>query len=362
MAHLHKLSDRFVRNAKIGMHSDGGGLYLRVTGKTARSWLFVYRVGTKRTELGLGGYPAITLSRARELAAELRAARAEGIDPKEARTARKRRSVTFGDVAGEALAAWTPGWTARHAGQVRKSLTVDAAALRDMPIAAVDTAAVLSVLQPRWLTTPDTAQRLRLRLELLLDYAKAKGLRDGENPARWRGHLRNLLPRQNKIRQHYAAMDYRDLPQFMAEVRNVEGYGALALHLLVLAAARTTEVIGARWSEFDLEAKVWLIPAHRTKSRRQHVVPLSDQAISVIRELWEVRRGQFLIPSYHADRQQNDHGPCDQEAAGPDRDGSWHARELPNLGCGADELPARDHRGLPRACRWRSDRAQLPAW
>ena len=299
----HKLYDRTCRSAKPGMHGDGGGLFLKVSGKTARSWLFIYRVGSKRTELGLGGYPAVNLARARQLASELRSARAEGIDPREARGARRQRSVKFGEVAEVMLEALSPGWSnATHCHQWRKSLTVDAAMLRDMPIGSITTDHILQALQPHWLSRPESARRLRLRLEKLLDFAKARGLRDGENPARWRGHLANLLPKQSKIRQHFAAMPYSDLPQFLTEVRGKSGYGALALQLLVLTATRTAEVVGARWDEFDLEARLWSIPAARMKSRREHRVPLSGAALVVLRQLWEVRRGPYVFPSHDASR------------------------------------------------------------
>src|ERR1700722_3331129 len=307
MAH-NKLSDRTCRTARPGMHGDGGSLYLRVASKTARSWVFLYRVGEKRTELGLGPYPAVTLSQARQDASECRAARAQGItDLKSWRRTRTRayapsHSPTFAAVAEEMLAAKSPGWTSKHAAEHRKSLMVDAVSLHTLPIAAVDTKAVLTALTPRWLATPDTAKRLRLRIESTLDYAKAKGLRQGENPARWRGHLKNLLPKQTRQTVHHAAMAYRDVPQFLTTVRGISGYGALALQLLILTAARTGEIVGARWDEFDLAAKVWTIPAARMKARREHRVPLSDPALDILRELWEVRRSHFLFPSHDASR------------------------------------------------------------
>jgi hypothetical protein len=191
---LHKLTDRFCRSAPVGRHNDGGGLYLRVGSKTARSWLFLHRSGGKRPELGLGPYPSISLSRARELAAELRTAKAEGVNPKQMRDKKRERSATFTVCAEEMLSDLSPGWTDKYRDQYRRGLTVEAAALADMPIAAVSTDDVLRVLAPLWTKQPDAAQRLRPQLEKLLDWSKARGYRDGENPARWRGHLANLLP------------------------------------------------------------------------------------------------------------------------------------------------------------------------
>jgi integrase len=316
MAH-HKLSDRACRAYRTGLHGDGGGLYLSINNSktAARSWLFVYRVGDKRTELGLGPYPTISLHRARELASELRTARANGIiDLKVWRKTRQplgHTGKTFGAAAQEMLAAKKPGWSAKHIQQWTKSLMHDAASLHAMPIAAVDTEAILAVLQPHWLRTPESALRLRLRLEGLLDYAKAREWRSGENPARWKGHLKNLLPRQNRQVEHFAAMPYGDLPKFLAKVRGREGYGALALALCILTATRTAEVIGARWEEFDFKAKVWTIPADRMKGRREHRIPLSTAALDVLRELGKVRRGHFLIPapnaSKHASKAVMDH-------------------------------------------------------
>jgi integrase len=150
--------------------------------------------------------------------------------------------------------------------------------------------------------TPATARRLRLRIERLFDYAKSKGLREGENPARWRGNLRDLLAKQDNSRRHHAAMPYSDVPQFLVEVSGKTGYGALALQLLILTATRSGEVLGARWSEFDFRTATWTIPAARMKSRREHRVPLSAAALDVLRQLQEVQRGHFLFPSHDASK------------------------------------------------------------
>jgi integrase len=299
---LHKLSDRQARSAPVGVHGDGGGLYLNVRSKSARSWLFLYRSNNKRTELGLGPYPDIPLSRARELAAELRAAKAEGIDPRQARDTRRDRSVTFAACAEIMLSDLSAGWSKQHLQQWRHSLIVQAAALHDLPIGKVNTDDVLRVLAPIWMTKPESAQRLRLRIERLLDWAKARRLRQGENVARWRGHLINLLPKQNRIKEHYAAMPYQDVPDFLLRLRALEGYGAAGLRLAILTAARSKEVIQARWDEFDLEAKIWVIPGAKMKGKREHRVPLSAAAVGVLNELAATRRGDFILPGYSADR------------------------------------------------------------
>jgi integrase len=282
------------------MHGDGGGLYLKVSSKSSRSWLFLYRSGGKRTELGLGPFPSIPLSRARQLAAELRSARAEGIDPKQARDSKRDRSATFGACVEAMLSDLGPGWSKQHLQQWRHSLIAQAAALHDLPIGKVDTDDVLRVLAPIWMTKPESAQRLRLRLERTLDWAKAKGLRQGENVARWRGHLINLLPKQNRIKQHYPAMPYQDVPEFLVRVQALDGYGAAGLRLLILTAVRSKEVIQARWDEFDLANRIWVVPAVRMKGKREHRVPLSDAAIDTLNELMAVRRGEFILPSHDA--------------------------------------------------------------
>jgi integrase len=299
---LHKLSERFCRSAPVGLHGDGGGLHLKVKSKTARSWLYLYSSNDKRTELGLGPYPAIGLSRARELAAEYRTARAEGLDPRQERDRKRERSATFASAAEEMLSDLGSGWSERHRDAYRRSLMVGAARLASLPIAAISTDDVLAVLAPIWPT--DGARRLQRRLETLLDWAKARGLRQGENVARWRGHMAVLLPKRSKVQRHYPAMQYQDVPAFLAEARDMSGYGARGLELLILTATRSNEIIGARWSEFNLDARppCWVIPAERMKNRKEHRVPLSSQAIKVLNELAAIKRGDYLLPSWDASR------------------------------------------------------------
>jgi integrase len=267
---LHRLTDRRVRTAPPGQYADGGNLYLIVDGPDSRYWSFIWKQEGKRKEIGLGSLRAVSLARARELAAQARADVAAGIDPREARDRRRGSAVTFGQAAEKVLAALEPGWSNKtHRYQWRRSLVRDAASLSAVPVDRIDTAAVLSVLTPLWTTRPETAARLRLRLERVLDWARAHGHRSGENPARWRGHLRDLLPRRSRQRQHHAAVPFERLPELMQQVRAVEGFGARALEFCVLTACRTSEVLGAHWNEIDFDARLWVVPANRMKSRRE---------------------------------------------------------------------------------------------
>jgi integrase len=292
---IHKLTDRECRAAKPGRHGDGGSLYLLVSPAGARSWVFMYPKNGKRRELGLGAYPAIGLARAREKAAAMRTAQAEGIDPEQARDQQKGKA-TLGECADRVLQDLSPGWTnAKHAQQWRRSLTVEAAALRDVPVDKIDTEAVLQVLRPLWLAKAETASRLRTRIERTLDYAAAHGYRGRDNPARWRGQLRDLLPRQTIQRQHHVALPYDEIPALMQRLQAMDSLGARALAFTVLTACRTKEVLGARWSEIDLAAKFWTVPASRMKSRREHRVPLSDAAIALLQGLWEWRTSSDLV-------------------------------------------------------------------
>ena len=209
--------------------------------------------------------------------------------------------MTFGELTEKVLAALEPDWTNKtHKHQWRRSLTVDAAALRDMPIDRVDTEAVLAVLTPPWARRGRRRrQGCGERLERALDWARAKGHRSGENPARWRGHLRDLLPRRIQQRQHFAAVPFDELPNLMQQVRAIDGFAPRALEFTVLTACRTKEVLQARWEEFDIEARIWAVPKSRMKSRRPHIVPLSDRAVAIIRDL--PRMGEFVFAGRHRD-------------------------------------------------------------
>jgi integrase len=210
------------------------------------------------------------------------------------------RSVTFEKAAEELIAAHEVGWkNAKHRQQWRNTLKVYAyPVLGNLPVANVDTEAVLAVLKPIWETKPETASRLRGRLEAVLSWAKARGLRSGDNPAQWRGHLDALLPKRTKVRRvkHHPALPYTEVPAFMAKLRARNGITPRCLEFVVLTAVRTGEAIGARFSEFDLAAKTWRIPGERMKAGAEHRVPISDRAVSIIKEMAKTRVGPYVFP------------------------------------------------------------------
>src|SRR4051794_23414800 len=262
-----RLSARTVATlTKPGRHSDGDGLYLVVDASGAKRWLFLFRWNGKLKEMGLGGLASVSLADAREKADEARRVLASGRNPIEVRKAEKveRETIpTFGVFADRLLADLSHGFrSAKHRAQWTMTLSVYAAPLRDKSLHDLHTGDVLGVLTPIWQSKPETAARVRSRIERVLDAAKAKGLRTGENPARWRGHLDHLLPKRHKLtRGHHAAMPYADVPAFMADLRCRNTITALALEFLILTAARSSEVMGAVWSEIDRDAKIWTIPA-----------------------------------------------------------------------------------------------------
>jgi integrase len=298
---VKKLSARAVATViRPGRHSDGDGLYLNVTRSGARSWLFMWKKGGKRREMGLGPAGSVSLARARELASACRAQVAVGLDPiaeRDAAAEIKPEKPTFGAIADALIAAKKGEWrNEKHQGQWRASLTKLAAPLRSRPIDEIDTAAILAVLTPLWQTRPETASRLRGRIEAVLDAAKAQGHRSGENPAAWRGHLSHLLPKRQKLsRGHHAAMPYSELPPFIAALRERKAMAALALEFLILTAARSGEVLGARWPEIDLAAKIWTIPASRMKAAREHRVPLSGRSMAILSGLAEAKTGEHVF-------------------------------------------------------------------
>lgn len=296
-----KLTARTVATAKPGRFGDGRGLYLVVSESGARKWVFRFTFAGRVTEMGLGGAGAISLAEARRFADEARREVAAGRNPIEARREAARIAAskpTFGRCVDAFLEAKSSEWrNEKHRAQWAMTLRTYAAPLRDLPIDEVDTEAVLSVLQPLWQSVPETASRLRGRIEAVLDAARAQGHRHGENPARWRGHLDHLLAKRQKLaRGHHAAMPYSDVPAFVARLRPREAVAALALEFTILTAARSGEVLGARWPEFDLEAKVWTIPATRMKAGKEHRVPLSTRAVSILAKLGEARIGDFVFP------------------------------------------------------------------
>jgi integrase len=293
---INRLNARAVATiAKHGRHADGGGLYLSISPNGGRRWVFLFRWQGKPTEIGFGSARDVTLARARELASQARAKLAEGINPRDAR--RPSKGATFAECAERLIAAMRPSWrNSKHAAQWEMTLREYAAPIRRLPVDKITTDDVLSVLRPLWHNKPETASRLRGRIERVLDAAKAQGLRSGENPARWRGHLDQLLPKRQRLtRGHHAAMSYGDVPTFMSNLHARNGAAARALEFAILTAARSGEVLGARWLEFDLDRAVWTLPAMRMKAGREHRVPLSRGALRIVKAMHDHRAGDFVF-------------------------------------------------------------------
>ena len=296
---LNKLSARAVKTlSEPKRHGDGGGLWLSIAKTGGRRWTFLFRWRGKLTEMGLGSARDVPLKRARELAAAARAQLAQGINPLAARRAPPTQVPSFGAFADSLVDDLAFGFeNAKHVAQWRMTLERYAAPLRPLPISAIQTEDVLVCLKPVWTTLPETGSRLRGRIERVLDAAKAKGLRSGENPARWRGHLDQLLPKRQKLtRGHHAALKFEALPDFMRELRVRDALAARALEFLILSACRSGEVRSARWSEIDLDKRVWTIPAARMKSKREHRVPLTQRMLEILAAMRQATSSEFVFP------------------------------------------------------------------
>jgi len=288
----NRLSAVAVRGLSVpGRYADGGGLYLRVAEGGSKQWVFLTRAGGKQREAGLGSINAISLARAREIAAGFRQALAEGRDPiteRKAERAKRRTIPTFGELADDVIEGLKQELkNEKHIAQWEMTLKDYAKSLRDIPVNDVTTDDVLRVLRPIWNEKRETASRHRGRIERVLDAAKASGFRSDLNPARWAGHLKLLLPsgQKNASRGHHEAMPFSEVPALMERLRAVHGASARALEFTILTAARTGETIGATWAEIDLDAQVWTIPAERMKAGREHRVPLTDRAVAVLSEM-----------------------------------------------------------------------------
>jgi integrase len=304
----NRLSAVEVKNAtEKGMYHDGGGLYLQVGASGAKSWIFRFMLDGRAREMGLGPVHTIPLAEARKRATECRRMRLDGIDPIDARTTQRdqkkleaAKAITFDACAAAYIDAHKTGWqNAKHREQWPNTLNTYASPVfGSLPVQAVDVGLVMKALEPIWQTKPETASRLRGRIEAVLDWATALEYRKGDNPARWRGHLDKLLPARGKVRkvEHHPALPYEELSDFIAALRSQEGIAARALEFLILTAARTGEVIGARWDEINLEEKIWVVPAARMKAGREHRVPLSSTAVVVIDQMKAVRESEFVFP------------------------------------------------------------------
>jgi integrase len=299
------------RAKRPGLYADGGNLYLQISDFGTKSWVIRFTLHGRAREMGLGPLHTVTLAEAREKAREARKLLLEGVDPIEIREAKHAearleaaKAVTFNECAKAYIKSHQTGWkNAKHAAQWQTTLdTYAAPVFGNLPVAAVDTALVMKVLDSIWTDKPETATRLRARIERVLDLATVRGYREGDNPARWRHHLDKLLPRRSRVRavKHHPALRYAALPAFMTELKAQEGTAARALEFLILTAARTSEVIGATWDEFNLTEKVWTVPAERMKMKKEHRVPLSDRALVVIEAMRKVGIGEFVFPGDRA--------------------------------------------------------------
>lgn len=294
----NRLSIAAIRAVKTRARiADGAGLWLNVTSSGSKSWVYRWTPrGGKVRELGVGAYPTVSLARAREIADQYRKWVSEGIDPK---TERDREvGKTFGQVADQYFEEMKSRWSnEKTRWQWENTLTNSAKPIRAQQVAAVKTADILRILKPIWMKTPETAARTRMRLEAVLDYAKARNWRDGENPARWKGHLEHLLAKRDKrLIKHHPAMPFSELPNFMPELRNQEGLSARALELTILAATRTSETLKSTWQEFDFENRLWTISAERMKAKSEHRIPLSEPAFKLVAALYQNRTSDWVFP------------------------------------------------------------------
>ena len=314
------LSAAKVQKAGPGRYGDGAGLYLYVRSPAAKFWTFRYVRKGKMRELGLGpaiGRAAVSLVDARKRALVLYNLHKEGRDPlaereaaRAATQAEEAKGLTFEEAAARYIKAHRAGWrNAKHVQQWENTLaTYCSPVFGSLAVQAVDTALVLKVLEPIWATKPETASRLRGRIEQVLDWAKARGHRSGDNPARWKGHLKNLLPARAKVRrvEHHAAMAYDELPTFTAMLRQKDGTVPRALEFAILTAARTGEVLGATWDEIDLNAAVWTVPPERMKGGKEHRVPLAPRALKIVKDMRTRTNGEFVFPGGNPGRPLSD--------------------------------------------------------
>jgi integrase len=307
MAKIDLLSAAKVKNLKVpGDYLDGRGLYLQVRSESSKSWLLKYSMEKRAREMGLGPAADVPLATARELRDRHRALLKQGIDPlehkqaeKSAKALERAKAITFKDACARYIAANRSGWkNIKHAAQWEATLKAYAyPIIGALPVQAIDTALVMAVLDPIWSTKPETASRVRGRIESVIAAAKARGEFRGENPATWKGHLDKLLPNTSKVRkvENHAALPYADLPAFMMDLRQREGIAADALEFLILTAARTGEVLGATWAEIDRKRSVWTIAGERMKNGKEHQVPLSAPAVAVLERMSKLTNGEFVF-------------------------------------------------------------------
>jgi len=298
---------RVESETRAGMFADGHGLYLHVSALGAKSWVFRYTFRGKRHDLGLGSVSLFSLAEARDRAFTARRLIAEGRDPIEERQAARigkavelARGMTFDACAWAYIEAHKAGWRgAKHRRQWETSLSSYVLPrLGNLPVGEIDVGLVMRVIEPIWSVKPETASRVRGRIESILDWARTRGYRQGENPARWRGHLENLLPKKTKVRAvaHHAALSHKEIASFMASLGEQEGVASRALEFSILTAARSGEALGALWEEIDAAQRLWTIPAARMKAGREHRVPLSAKAMKIVEQMAAIRASKFVFP------------------------------------------------------------------
>jgi integrase len=315
MSRLHgRLTALAVKHAnERGILGDGGGLYLQIARGGSRSWILRYRMGGRRRYLGLGGVPSVSLAEARERASTARAMLREGKDPVAVKAGQRvttmlaaAKAMTFTQAAAAYLASHATAMRPKTVTAWEQSLATHALpVIGALPVQSIDTPTVMRVLTPIWATKTVTATHVRARIESILDWAKVAGHREGENPARWAGHLEQLLPAKTRIApvQHHPALPYAELPAFMATLRQHPDLTARALKFTILTAARTDEVRLADWSEIDLAMRTWTIPAARMKMKREHHVPLSDAAVALLEALPSAgSRAGLVFPGFRRGR------------------------------------------------------------
>jgi len=340
-----------------GMTGDGAGLYFKVGKTGGASWIFRYKIGGKSREMGLGAYPAVSLAEARILAADARKLTAVGKDPLSARDAereahreaqrlREAKRMPFAKLAADFMAAHGAGWSDKwRLGWQRKLERYALPHVGMLPADEITTEHVLLVLQPIWSDKTRTADEVRGQIEQILDAAKARGLRSGENPARWRGHLESLLSKTEKKKarqyQHFTAMEWRDVPTLMVKLAEIDNRDAMAARLLILTGARLHMVRFAEWSEFDLQAGIWSLPAERMKMRQAFAIPLAPEVVELLEALPRIDDSQYLFP-------------------GQGKSGVMHANAIRNLlhGLGHDDVTRHGFRSSFRD--WANERTHYP--
>ncbi len=283
---------------QAGRYSDKHGLYLKVTPSGSKSWIFRYQFEGERHDAGLGSYPAVSLTDARKAAIAMRASLDRGIDPLKEKRQQAIEAITFEQEALEFIDRHRAGWSQKHASQWENSMRDHVFAIMGRKaVSSIETADVVAVLDPIWSDKPETARRVRNRIWRVLEFSKAQGHRDGDNPAKWQGHIQNIMGRRRDEVKQLDSMPYYQLPNFMRELDSVGTRQALCLQFVILTACRSSEAMGAKWDEIDFANKVWTIPAERMKNAKPHQIPLSDAAMTVLSEVRTRGKSDLIFPN-----------------------------------------------------------------